>query len=111
MATLGREISYTQVRSCVWLDFFPPGLKTFAKCFIGQMEDVIRHSKLICLSRKFFKQKKLRMYELKSQNFPSPFSFFLFWGVTTALGIVVKFLYIYKYITNWFRFFGLFVNN
>lgn len=58
VATLGKEISYTQVRSYVWLDF-SSGLKTFAKCFIGQMEDVIRHSKLICLSRKFFKQKKL----------------------------------------------------
>ena len=31
-------------------------------------------------------------------------------GVTTALGIVVKFLSMYKYIPIWFGFFGLFVN-
>lgn len=45
VATFGEELCNTQVRSCAWLDFFPPRLKRISQCLVGQIQAIIHHSK------------------------------------------------------------------
>ena len=83
--------------------FFPPGWRDLLSALLGNWRLLYVIQKSYVFLENFLNKRNSECMNWKVEISPPP-SHSSSFGVTTTLGIVVKFLYIYKCITNWFGF-------